>query len=85
MKSDMRKGSLEIMGMSVKQLIVVGVLLVIALQIFDNMDFTADSAADNATDDVISATQDFIDWLPTIVVIIAAVILLAYLKAIERG
>ena len=80
----MKKGSLAVMGQSVKSLVVVGVLLVIALQIFDSMDFTALSAADNAATDVISATQDFVDWLPTIVVIIAAVIILAYLKAVER-
>lgn len=80
----MKRGSLQVMGVSVKQLVVVGVLLVVALQIFDGMDFTDNSAADNATNSIIDSVEDFIGWLPTIVVIIAAVIILAYLKAVER-
>ena len=80
----MRKGSLEVMSISIKQLVVTGVLLVVALEIFDGMDFTDNTAADNATDTLIEGVQDFADWIDTIVVIIVAVIILAYLKAVEK-
>ena len=75
----LRKGNVGGLTVSAKQLTYFGIIMIVAVSIFDSMSFTADSYAANVTNGLLSALYSFVGtWLPIIVVVIAAAVLLNY-------
>jgi hypothetical protein len=59
-------------------LVIIGIMLVVGLTVLDNLMDTTDSGstAESAANDTINAVADVADWLPVIVVIIIAAVIL---------
>jgi hypothetical protein len=81
---NMSKGQIAGLTVSAKQLVIFGIFMVVGVSIFAGMNFETDSAAANITAAILSAFNDFVGWLPTIVIIIAAAVMLYYTGAFGR-
>ena len=59
--------------------------MVVGVSIFAAFTFTADSYAANVTNAILSALYSFVGtWLPIIVIVIAAAVVLNYMGAFKR-
>jgi len=67
-------------------LVVIGIMLVIGLTVMDNLMGTTDvnSTAETAANETITAIADIPDWLPVIVVVVIAAVILGLVYFMRR-
>jgi len=80
----LRSGNMAGLTVSAKQIVYFGIIMIVGVSIFDAMSFSANSYAANVTNGLLSALYSFVGtWLPIIVIVIAAAVLLNYMGAFK--
>jgi len=79
-----KEGNMAGLTVSAKQIVYFGIIMIVGVSIFDSMSFESSSYADNVTNGLLSALYSFVGtWLPIIVIVIAAAVLLNYMGAFK--
>ena len=90
MKKINKKGQIDALQPLIITLVVVGMVLVVAFLIFDQIRTQAttiegaDTYSVNATDVVIAATDDIPGWLPIIIVVVIGALLIGLVGFLRR-
>ena len=91
MKKINKKGQIDALQPLIIALVVVGIVLVVAFLIFDQIRAQAtviegaDTYSTNATDVVIAATDDIPGWLPIIIVVVIGALLIGLVNFLRRS